>query len=78
MYQFIDGVQVETRALTGALSSTAVYGVASIVGIGCGNVDATGSTSSDAYWFVGAIDEVAVYSRALSATEIEQYYAATK
>ena len=35
----------------------ALYGVASIVGIGCGNVDATGSTSSEAAcWFVGAIN----------------------
>ena len=77
VYQYIDGVEVGSRPLTGNLSPTAVFGVASGVGIGCGNVDATGSTGSDAYWFVGAIDEVALYDRALSATEIQNYYAAT-
>ena len=79
VYQYIDGVEVQSRALPGGnLSSTAVYGVASGVGIGCGNVVASGATGSDAYWFVGAIDEVALYNRALSATEIQDYYAATK
>lgn len=76
--QYVDGALVGSRPLSGHLSATAVFGVADGIGIGCGNVDGDGAASSGAYWFVGGIDEVAVYNRALSAADIQTYYLATK
>ena len=76
VYQYIDGVQVGSRPLPGgSLSPTAIFGMAYGVGIGCGDVD---GVTGQRYWFVGALDEVALYNRALSASEIQGYYAATE
>lgn len=73
--RYIDGVPVGTpRPLTGALSPNAVLGTTYGFGVGCANVQGTGWTNP----FVGHIDEVAIYNRALSATEIALYYAGTK
>lgn len=70
--QYVNGVAVGSRALTGNFSDRATG-----MGIGCRGVDAAGTTPSSSY-FNGTLDEVAVYNRALSASEILSYYNATK
>jgi hypothetical protein len=55
---YVNGTQVASRALTGAMrTSTGVLRI--------------GGNSIWSEWFAGLIDEVRVYNRALSATEIQ-------
>jgi len=68
---YLDGVIVATRPLAGHLSPTTL-GAASRFGIGCDNVP------NSAYPWKGALDEVRVYARALSAAEVAGYVEATK
>jgi hypothetical protein len=70
---YLNGVQVFTRTSSGALLNQATG-----LGIGCRDVAADGGTATIGSFFVGAIDEVAIYSRALSAAEIENYYDLSK
>jgi hypothetical protein len=71
---YLDGVRVASWAAAGSF-----MGSASGAGIGCYHVPTTGvPNASTAGGFVGAIDEVAVYRRTLSALEISAYYNATK
>jgi hypothetical protein len=71
---YIDAVPVGSWPATGQL-----YQTSSGEGIGCFHVpqDGTPSTSVSGF-FTGIIDEVAIYRRALAASEIAAYYAATK
>ena len=70
---WVDGAEVFTRALSGALIDQA-----SGLGIGCRGVAADGSVAAAGSWFVGVIDEVALYRRVLSPAEIAAYYQKTK
>lgn len=71
---YLDGVQVDSRAVAGKLKTA--FGVTGLT-IGCGNAQGDGS-SPGGYPFIGTIDEVALYQRALGLDEITAYYAATK
>lgn len=71
---YVDGVPLEDRAVAGKLK--AIFGITGLT-IGCGNAQPDG-TSPGGYNFFGTIDEVALYRRALEATEIAGYYAATR
>lgn len=71
--EYIDGVQVSTRAIPGVLSATATG-----LGIGCRSVSVTGSTAGAGSYWIGSIDEVSIYNRALAPSEITTYYNATK
>ncbi|MFM7203815.1 MAG: MopE-related protein, partial [Myxococcota bacterium] len=70
--QYLNGVVAGTRNLTGVVSDRATG-----MGIGCRSVDEAGTTSSSSF-FNGVLDEVAVYNRALSASEILSYVNATR
>jgi hypothetical protein len=69
---YLDGAEVFTRALAGSFADRATG-----LGIGCRSVppDASGPGGS---FFAGVIDEVAVYSRGLSAAEVQGYYQTSK
>jgi hypothetical protein len=75
--QYIDGVVVAQgpRALGGSFADRATG-----FGIGCRFINADGSFPGPPSLsrFIGALDEPAVYNRALSATEIATYWSATK
>lgn len=58
---YLDGVQQDSRPRTGAISTNN-----SALNIGCAN--------SGAYFWNGRIDEVAVFNRALTATEVSDIY----
>jgi hypothetical protein len=47
-------------------------------GIGCRGIGANGATNAASAFFKGTIDEAVVYSRALTAVEIQNYVNATK
>ena len=66
MYFYVDGVNMGT---IGAFGGTGIYGSAVPVSVG-----AQMSGSDYLYQFVGTIDEVAVYNRALSAGEVAAHY----
>jgi hypothetical protein len=71
---YVDGTQAGTWPATGQF-----YQTSSGEGIGCYHVPQDGTPSANiAGFFTGVIDEVAIYNRALTATEIASYYAATK
>lgn len=70
--QYLNGVNVGTRNLTGSVGDRATG-----LGIGCRSVDATGTTPGGSY-FNGTLDEVAVYNRALSVSEVLTYVNATR
>lgn len=70
---YVDGAEVFSRALSGALADQA-----SGLGVGCRSVPGDGSLGGAGSWFVGVIDEVALYRRALSPSEISLHYQATK
>jgi Concanavalin A-like lectin/glucanases superfamily len=70
---YVNGQPFDSRALAGQLSDRGLG-----LGMGCRNVAADGTSTNVGSFFEGLVDEVAVYSRALSATEIQAYYAATK
>ena len=71
---YVDGTLAEARVLTGVVRPA--FG-SSGVGVGCGGVPADGASTA-MYNFVGTIDEVLVYRRALSAEEVAAYYGATR
>lgn len=48
------------------------------LGIGCRSVAADGSIAGAGSWFVGVIDEVALYRRTLAAAEISAYVKSTQ
>jgi hypothetical protein len=70
---YVDGVAVDSFAQSGKLANTS-FGL----GLGCRTVSANGSTGGLMSFFVGAIDEAAIYKRVLSPAEIAAYYNATK
>jgi hypothetical protein len=70
--RYIDAVEVETEAIAGTMTKQATG-----LGVGCRQVTASGDNGSGAS-FVGIIDEVAIYSRALTPKEIQDYYAITR
>jgi hypothetical protein len=70
--QYVNGVVVSTRLLSGAFDDRTTG-----FGIGCRGVAADGTTTAAGSFFAGVLDEVAVYSRALSEAEIVAYYRAT-
>lgn len=75
--QYVDGlVTDQSHALGGSLSASGVLGSAYGFGIGCGNVPPSGM-GTVAYNFTGTIDEVVVYNRTLSPTELLNYFNAT-
>lgn len=69
---YVDG---EPASVTAA--SAADDGGAGL-GIGCSGVGSDGATAGATERFVGVIDEVSIYDRALSAAEIGAYYEATR
>jgi hypothetical protein len=72
--QYLDGALVEEYTLNGSLIDRATG-----LGIGCRMVAADGRSNGNPMMsFTGVLDEVMVYSRALSATEIASYYGSTK
>ncbi len=73
VHHYVDGAEAYTRPLAGAFAARNAG-----FGIGCRSVASDGSLASAGSWFIGAIDEVAVYRRALSSGEIAAYYSATK
>jgi trimeric autotransporter adhesin len=60
---YVNGVQQATFAYTGAITTPNIP-------VMIGRRGTTGSES----WFSGTIDEVAIYNRALSATEVQAHY----
>jgi hypothetical protein len=70
---YLDAVEVFTRDLAGAFEDRATG-----FGIGCRSVSTDGTTASAGSFFVGVIDEVAIYRRALSAAELSAYHQATR
>jgi len=66
MTQYVDGKQVNVNALSGNISSTPVA-----VYLGCRKDTAVGQ------FFIGMLDEVVVYPRALGAAELSDYVART-
>jgi hypothetical protein len=73
VHHYIDGVEAWSRGQTGNLAPQGTG-----LGIGCRDVGPDRSIASAREWFHGAIDEVAVYSRALSNTEVRAYYESTR
>jgi hypothetical protein len=71
--EYINGVPAGTRAMTGSFADRATG-----LGIGCRSVSADGNPNTGSSFFIGGIDEVSVYNRALSQAEIQAYYDATK
>jgi hypothetical protein len=69
---YSNGALAGSRALGGTFNASATG-----LGIGCRSVAANGTASGSSF-FIGKIDEVAVYNRTLSATELLNYYNATK
>ena len=69
---YLDGAEVYSRALSGSLVNRSTG-----VGIGCRGVPGDASTAGTSFW-TGAIDELAMYTRALSVAELSAYVAATK
>lgn len=77
--RFVDGVALVDASNPRTFSDGAGFAARNTgAGIGCRNVAGDGSTGGIGSFFNGSIDEVAVYSRALSAGEIKAYYDATK
>lgn len=70
---YVDGAEVFTRALSGSLEDQPTG-----LGIGCRSVTADGSIAGAGSWFVGVIDEVALYRRTLAAAEISAYVKSTQ
>ena len=70
---YIDGTLTDTYPQTGGIVNQN-----SGLGIGCRSVPATGQFPGASSPFTGIIDEVAIYKRALSASEITAYYNSTK
>ncbi len=70
---YVDGAEVFTRALSGSLEDQPTG-----LGIGCRSVAADGSIAGAGSWFVGVIDEVALYRRTLAAAEISAYVKSTQ
>lgn len=71
--QYMNGVAVgPPRALSGVFAERATG-----MGLGCRGVNADGTAPSSSY-FNGILDELAVYGRALEASEIASYYAYTR
>jgi hypothetical protein len=70
---YLDGALVDTNPLAGAMTNRL-----SGLGIGCRGVPGDGSAIGTYGFFLGELDEVALYSRALSSGEIAAYYNATK
>jgi hypothetical protein len=70
---YVNGQPFDTRPLVGQLSDRG-----SGLGLGCRNVPADGTSTPVGSFFEGILDEIAIYSRALSATEIQTYFNATK
>jgi hypothetical protein len=71
---YVDGAPIQSWAATGQF-----YQTTSGEGIGCFHVPQDGTPSTNiGGFFPGIIDEVAIYRRALGASEIAKYYAATK
>ena len=69
---YVDGAEVYTRALAGAFADRATG-----LGIGCRSVPADASAAGGSF-FLGVIDEVAVYSRGLSAAEVQAHHQAAQ
>jgi hypothetical protein len=69
---YVDGAEVFTRALAGSFADRSTG-----FGIGCRGVPPAASGPGGSF-FAGVIDEVAVYSRGLSAAEVQGYYQASK
>jgi hypothetical protein len=71
---YLDGLPVGSWPASGQF-----YQTTSGEGIGCFHVPQDGTPSTNiSGFFTGVVDEVAIYRRALSASEIASYYAATK
>jgi len=70
---YLNAVEVFSRAQAGALPDRATG-----FGIGCRDVEANGGTALIRSFFSGDIDELAVYSRALTAAEIQSYHEQSK
>jgi hypothetical protein len=70
---YVDGQPTDSHPQMGRFSSGA-----SGLGIGCRDVGADGNPTSIREWLAGTLDEVAVYSRALSATELRAYFDASR
>jgi hypothetical protein len=70
---YVNGQPSDTRPLTGQLAYTG-----SGLGLGCRNVLVDAGSAGLNSFFEGVLDEVAIYRRALSATEIQTYFNATK
>jgi LruC domain-containing protein len=71
--QYINGALVGTRSLSGTLISSDLG-----LGIGCRGVGTTGNAVTSSSFFNGTIDEVSLYNRSLSPSEIQAYYDATR
>ncbi|MFT3769319.1 MAG: LamG domain-containing protein [Minicystis sp.] len=69
---YSNGALVGTRPLSGTFQNQATG-----LGLGCRSVPASGAASGSSF-FIGKMDEVAIYNRALSAAEISAYYNSTK
>lgn len=70
--QYLNGTNAGVRNLTGQFADRATG-----LGIGCRGVNAEGTSPSSSY-FNGVLDEVAVYGRALSQSELQTYVNSTK
>jgi hypothetical protein len=70
---YVNGAPYDGHTVSGQLSDKS-----SGLGIGCRTVPPDGSSTGVNSFFIGSIDEAAIYSRALSAAEILAYYNATK
>jgi hypothetical protein len=69
---YVDGAEAFTRPLAGSFEDRSTG-----LGIGCRGVPPDGSGPGGSF-FSGVIDEVAIYSRGLSAGEVQGYYQATQ
>ena len=62
---YVDGVERDSHAQRGTID-----GISTGLGLGCRDIRSNGGHANAYEFLIGTIDEVAIYSRALSSTEL--------
>ena len=70
---YVDGVERDSHAQRGTID-----GISTGLGLGCRDIRSNGGHANAYEFLIGTIDEVAIYSRALSSTELRAYVEATR
>lgn len=73
MRHYVDGAERDSHPQSGTIRAQS-----SGLGIGCRDVGVDGSAAATREWIAAAVDEVAIYGRALSGAELRAYVEATR